>query len=452
MPWKMKIWTITPNDATRPRTPGFVANQNGTSLIVAVLIGLILSSVGYVTIHEVITELKTTGYHAMGIQAYWLAEAGLERTLRYLRFAEPPPGGTAPITYFDQEPAGSGSYTVIIDPDDNNPSTYLKRYTITSTSKVGDVIRTLEVQVQTSTFGEFAYLSGDEGSDIWFTTGDVIEGPLHSNDRISIAGAPVFKGKVTSSAASFRKGSGYNPDFQQGYQLGVPEVQFPSLQTIIDNYLLENGNSQPLTIDARFDRDAEIIFNEDGTLTYSVWRYSWWSGKQYIIKDEVVNIGALNGMLLVKGDVHIRGKLKGKLTLVATNNIYIDDDLVYADADANGKPPATSTNILGLVSIKNIVVANTQANRNDVRINGALLALGYSFTVEDYAWGSPRGKLTLYGSLSQKVRGPVGTFSSYGIESGYAKDYHFDNRFSSMSPPYFPITGQYKIYKWRETE
>ena len=144
--------------------------------------------------------------------------------------------------------------------------------------------------------------------------------------------------------------------------------------------------------------------------------------------------------------------MEGQLTIVATSNIYITDDLVYADSDANGKPNPNSTNILGLVSTHNIIVAYTMPNLNDVKINAALLALGTSFTVEYYQYGYPRGKLTLYGSLSQKVRGPVGTFNSSGVTTGYTKDYHYDNRFLNMSPPYFPITGQYEVYSWKEVE
>ena len=428
-----------------------IANQRGVSLLTAIFIGLILSSVGYVTVHQILTDLKNTGSHAQGLQAYWLAESGMERALRYLRITKPPPGGTAPITYINREALGPGVITVTIDPDDDNPSSYLKRYTITSRGEVGSISRTLRIQVQTSTFGEYAYLSGDENGNIWFTTNDLIEGPLHSNDQIAITGSPVFKGKVTSSAKSFKKGTNFNPDFQEGYQLGVPKVTFPGISEIIKNYQLETGNSTPVTIDARYNRDAEIVFKPDGTLVYSVWRKTW-GGKKYIVKDKVLSLSSLNGMLLVKGDVRVKGQISGQLTLIATDNIYIVDDLVYADSDPAGKPNPKSKNLLGLASEKNIVIADNKANRKDVRINGALLALGTSFTVQNYNKGKPRGVLTLYGSLSQKVRGPVGTFNKSGIKTGYSKNYHFDTRFSSSSPPYFPITGQYKIFSWREVE
>lgn len=433
-------------DALRP-----FKNEKGISLILAIFIGLVLSSLGYATIHSVIIDSRTTGGHTQAIQAFWIAEAGMERALRYLRFADPPPGGSAPFTYETGISVGSGNYTTEIDPDDGNVGSYIKGYTITVTSSVGDVSRNVRTHVITSTFGKYAYLTGDEGGTIWFTSSDVVEGPMHSNDRISITGSPTFMGKVTSSAASFNQGSGYNPDFQEGYQLGVPEVDFPTLQDVIDNYMIENGSSTPtFNIDARFSRDAEITFNADGTMNYSLWSYTWWGGKTYIVNNQNVDLSTVNGMINVSGDVSIKGTINGQITLLASDNIYITDDLRYHDSSPAGIPNPSSTDLIGIVSLADIVVADTPANSSDIVINGALLALGDSFTVQNYSSGSPRGTLSIYGSLSQKVRGPVGTFNWSGTATGYNKSYHYDERLNSMVPPYYPTTGQYDVTNWQE--
>ncbi|KAA3618076.1 MAG: DUF4900 domain-containing protein [Calditrichaeota bacterium] len=427
------------------------SNERGVSLLLAIFLGITLSSIGYATFHAVIISSRTSGDHAQATQAFWAAEAGLERALRYLRFASPPPGGTAPFTYQSNIEVGNGNYTTQIDPDDANTGTYIKGYTITVAATVGDISRSIRSHVRTSTFGKYAYLSGSEGGTIWFTSSDLIEGPLHSNDRISITGSPTFMGKVTSSATSFNQGGGYNPDFQEGYQLGVPQVDFPVLQDVIDNYLLENGGSNPpLTIDARFNRDAEVIFNPNGTITYSVWRYNYWGSKVYIIQNQVVDLASVSGMINVKGDVDVKGTVKGQVTLLASDNINIVDNILYHDSGAGGIPSTSSTDVLGLISVKNIVIADTYANRSDCIVNGAMLALGTSFTVENYYSGSHRGTLSIYGSLSQKIRGPVGTFSSWGGSTGYSKNYHYDQRLNAMIPPYFPTTGQYEVTNWTD--
>ncbi|MCA9730961.1 DUF4900 domain-containing protein [candidate division KSB1 bacterium] len=438
-------------DAAKNNPRIILRNERGISLLLALFLGITLSSIGYATFHSVIITGRTTGHHTNATQAFWIAEAGLERALHYLRFASPPPGGTAPFTYQNNIAVGNGSYTTTIDPDDANTGTYIKGYSITVSAMVGDISRSVSSHVRTSTFGKYAYLTGSEGGTIWFTSSDLVEGPLHSNDRISITGTPTFMGKVTSSATSFNQGSGYNPDFQAGYQLGVPQVTFPVLQDVIDNYLLENGGSSPaLTIDARFTRDSEITFNADGTMTYSVWYYNSWGSKIYIINNQVVDLASISGMINVKGDVRVKGTINGQVTLLASDNIYITDDILYHDSDVNGIPSSSSTDLLGMISVKNVIVADNTANRTDCTINGAILTLGDSFTVENYASGSHRGVLSIYGSLSQKVRGPVGTFGGWYGATGYNKNYHYDQRLNSMVPPYFPTTGQYEVTNWTE--
>ncbi|RMD93654.1 MAG: DUF4900 domain-containing protein [Calditrichaeota bacterium] len=423
-------------------------NEKGFSLVMAIIAGMFLSILGYVTISAVIIDNRIGVHHLQSTQAFWIAESGIELATRWLRFQDPPPGGIVPFIKYDHEPLGAGSYTVTIDPDDNNTNTYLKKYKVVSVGEVDKVVRKIEVEMEMTTFNRYAYLTGDEGGTIWFNTGDLIEGPLHSNDQISIIGSPVFMGKVTSSASSFNKGSPYNPDFQDGYQLGVPPIFFPTQQDIIDNYWAVNTEPPQLIIDARFGKEASIEFNPDGTLTYNVWH--WENGQQvYDIQNAVANIADLNGLVFVKGDVEVKGTLDGVITLIATKNIYITDNLVYEMSDASGKPLPNSDDMLGLISFKNIVVADNAANRDDVIINAAILTLDKSFTVENYWSGSPRGKLTIWGSLSQKVRGPVGTFGWWGT-TGYQKDYHYDSRFIDTPPPYYPSTGQYHYNYWRE--
>jgi hypothetical protein len=77
-----------------------------------------------------------------------------------------------------------------------------------------------------------------------------------------------------------------------------------------------------------------------------------------------------------------------------------------------------------------------------------------SFTVEDYS-SHLEGVLTVVGSLVQKQRGAVGTFSGdfYGTltkTSGYSKNYIYDKRLLYYPPPYFPPAKAYDLIYWRE--
>ena len=431
----------------------FPRRQDGVSLVTTVLVVMLLSTISVALFSKIISGNKISVNHFSSSQSFWLAEAGIERSLHWLRYQDPPPGGVSPFTLYNDVSLAGGTYSVEIDPDDNNTSTYIKQYAIRSTGTYGPASRQLEVQVRMNTFGRYAYLTGDEGyGTIWFYTGDVIEGPLHSNDQIAINGTPTFMGRVTSSASSFLQGSSYNPTFVEGYQLNAPPVHFPTQQEIIDNYWSMNDSPPPLIIDARFGKDASVQFNSDGTITYSVWHWEggWWNPyKVYDIQNATANIADLNGILYVRGDVRLKGTVKGRITVIATDDIYITDDLRYVQADATGRPDPSSTDVLGLISMRDVVVADTGPNQNDVVIDGAILALDESFYVENYDYGSPRGTLHLWGSLSQKVRGPVGTFGRYG-RTGYEKDYHYDERFLQTPPPYYPTTGEYEIFSWRE--
>lgn len=427
---------------------GTVLNERGVSLILAIIAGMFLSILGYMTISAVVIDNRIAVNHLQASQAFWLAESGIEVTARWLRYQDPPPGGIEPFVKYNHVLAGPGTYTVTVDPDDGNASNYLKKYKIISEGDADQATRKIELIMEMTTFNKYAYLTGNEGGTIWFNTGDVIEGPLHSNDRISIVGSPTFMGKVTSSAATFNKGVPFNPDFQEGYQLGAPPATFPTRQDLIDNYWAVNTNPPQLIIDARFGKDASIEFKANGTLTFDVWHWSG-STQVYDIQDSVVNVVALNGLVYVKGDIDLKGTLDGSVSVVATNNIYIVDNLVYEMSDANGKPLPGCDDVLGLISLKNIVVADNTPNQNDVVIDAAMLTLGSSFTVENYWSGPPRGDLTIWGSLSQKVRGPVGTFGG-GTYTGYKKDYHYDNRFTDTPPPYYPVTGQYSVLSWKE--
>ncbi len=423
-------------------------DERGISLIMTIIAGLFLSILGYVTISTVVTDSRLGARSLNSSQAFWLAESGLELTYRWLQFQDPPPGGTAAFLHYNQYPQGGGTFTVTVDPDNENPGTYLKKYKIISVGKVDLTVRKLEIEMQTTTFNKFGYLTGNEGGTIWFNTGDLLEGPIHSNDQISIVGSPVFMGKVTSTASSFNQGSPFNPDFQAGYQLGVPPVTFPTEQDVLDNYWSENTEPPPLIIDARFGRKADIQFIANETLKYNVWHWEG-STKVYDIQNQFEDLDDLNGFIQVLGPVKVKGVVNGAVTVFATKKIKITNDIVYKDSNANGKPNSGCDDFLGLIAKKDVIIIDNAVNGNDVIINAAILTLGDSFTVQNYASGPPRGDLTIYGSLSQKVRGPVGTFGWWGT-TGYQKDYHYDDRFVDTPPPYYPSVGKYHYLYWKE--
>ncbi len=79
---------------------------------------------------------------------------------------------------------------------------------------------------------------------------------------------------------------------------------------------------------------------------------------------------------------------------------------------------------------------------SNLEIDAAILSTHHSFIVDNYDCGSKLGTLTVWGSIAQFWRGPVGTTSG----NGYIKDYTYDERLEGNTPPQFinPTTTAWK--------
>jgi hypothetical protein len=170
---------------------------------------------------------------------------------------------------------------------------------------------------------------------------------------------------------------------------------------------------------------------------------------------------SFKGVIYVEGRVAISGVLRGRITLAATNDIVIADDITYATNPAS----QTCNDILGLFSPNRIIIADNTLNppvkptsssayltyddTKDEFLHSVVLALNI-FTVQNYDTGSNsaekcestswgRGCLYLTGGIIQNTRGAVGTVSG----TGYLKRYSYDQCASEDPPPYYPTVGHF---------
>jgi len=173
---------------------------------------------------------------------------------------------------------------------------------------------------------------------------------------------------------------------------------------------------------------------------------------------------SFKGVIFVDGKVALSGTVRGRVTVAATSDIIIADDVRYATDPGMG----TCADILGMFSAHDVVVSDNTLNApvrpawgqnyftyddtKDEFIHGVILALDV-FTVDNYAGGSTkaercegrlwgRGCLYLTGGIIQRTRGAVGTIWSVG-GTGYVKRYSYDACAATQPPPYFPTTGHF---------
>jgi Tfp pilus assembly protein PilX len=147
--------------------------------------------------------------------------------------------------------------------------------------------------------------------------------------------------------------------------------------------------------------------------------------------------------------VHTSSNYTASLTIAADNDIIINGDL---------RTDTNSTPVLGLVANNFVRIMHGVTARSGTPsdkgqcgtaaniasqtlqtpvIDTAILALRHSFIVDNYDCGAPMsGKLNITGAISQNFRGTVGTFNGGGINSGYLKQYTYDDRYTVTQPPY----------------
>jgi hypothetical protein len=397
---------------------------------------------------------------------------------------------------------------------------------LTSTGRVRGVQRTIRASLRRRGFLDYLYLTDFEVLDpasgvysdpataaavcdvywwqgrptnpcvrISFATGDTINGPLHSNDTISVNGSPRFNGEATtgwsgrmscpaSSTYTYRwyglNGCGDTPQFQSGDPEAAPLLTLPTSNTAIK---VETDRTAGKT-GCLYNGPTRIVLNSSGTMTVTspfttssayascvgtnvalptngvIYVQNASSGSctgsqnrlGYPITGDVTSYGCRNG------DVFLSGTLRGRLTIAAENNIVIVANTTYASTGA------ASNDMLGLIANNFVQVyhpvsvlgtnlsdtRNPTATFQNPQIHAAILALSHSFIVQNYDEGAQLGTITINGVIAQKWRGPVGTSGG----TGYLKNYGYDTRLQYASPPHALDLSQapFRVNQWAEVQ
>ncbi len=228
-----------------------IAGRSGHALPVTIIALFLVASATTATLLITANALHLNSKQRAGASAFNIAESGAEMAALWLKNQPYPPTRTDPFDPFGGPQAlADGTYQVTIHPDPANATSYLKTFRIVSVGTVRENSRTVEVVVRQASFGRYAYFTHSEtssvsGGAIWWKAGEVIDGPVHSNNangsnfNINYNGsvAPIFLDMVTGSGSTIN----YSPsrprdeatfrriflNGSKGFKLGVPPILLP---------------------------------------------------------------------------------------------------------------------------------------------------------------------------------------------------------------------------------
>lgn len=309
------------------------------------------------------------------------------------------------------------------------------------------------------------------------TTRDEIKGPLHTNDALVICGKPIF-GRTASDAievssppkgwykttetpggsCSFTTSPEFVGTFRTNSAVLIPPATNTQLETIAEEPFHFEKQVRICLSGDQMTVNNSIASGPDCTTGGTV-LYSGPTPENGVV---YVSSGTCSGAytpfeitypdLSECGNAYIHGSYSGQLTVAAENDIVIDEDLTSSSDE--GMLGLIANNFIRVYhplyenpETKNLECKNGPGKLQDLEIDAALLAINHSFIVDNYDCGSALGTLHVHGAISQKYRGAVGTGGSTGSGTGYIKDYVYDDRLHTITPPSFiePVQSDWVI-------
>lgn len=396
--------------------------RRGSALLFALFVLMVMAITGMGLAAATLHNLRLTRLQRDASTAFNIAESGAERALLWLRQQASPPGGTTAFDLFGGAVTlGSGTYQVRIDPDDANPATELKRFTIRSTGIAASRREVVELYVQQANFGRYAYFTDYERSSvtngaIYFKAGEIIDGPAHSNNsegsdfNINYVGSTgsIFKDRLTavsdninyvpSSPSSEEEYEQIYRDGSRGFRLGVNRIELPANTDRQKIAAWGQSGGFPSSMGVYLPAAGGIYVVGDSTMTLSVTPEGWqriaivqgsstttvtlkYDANQTVIQkgsNTNTTSGLPNGVIYSTGHItSLKGKLadsamsgsqvthRGAFT-VATDvvngkNVTLTDNLTYETTPDMSRPWDDPLNLraaaLGIVA-RNIRIAD----------------------------------------------------------------------------------------------
>lgn len=419
-------------------------SRRGFALPVAMMMGAVLFLVAGGLLHTVRSAGRGMAAGADAEGAYWLARAGLAQAREQL--AADPDWTAAEVTV--PFPDGPGRYSVSVL---RRPVHFNDSWVVAATGTRNGSLRRLVAVLRTDSFSRYSFFTNREttegGDPIWFVGSDELHGPVFTNDRFHFYEDPHFAGTVGSvsptwvhanATAREEVGEGQTPTLSPAPRLeqGFRGGQDPE-ETLLDDAGRDAAVDRLQALAARgglaLSGPQRLVLQGD-TLTYAPIPGQGEAEGQAL----TVSMASLpDRVVYVDGEATLEGVLDGRLTVATRGDLKISGPLQYRYRSDRDAP---QDDMLGVVSRRKVVIL--EGVPHNMHVDASILALGDSFEFQGNGFnGNPavrKGRLTVYGGIGQVRRGVIGLFDGTGILAGFDKDYHYDARLSSQSPPWFP--------------
>jgi hypothetical protein len=327
--------------------------------------------------------------------------------------------------------------------------------------------------------------SGQYCDVISFINGEQIKGPLHTNDAIVVCGTPVFGRTLAdsievsappqgwfSTGSVPHSGSSCNgtPSFVGTFFTNAPVLTPPPTNAQLATLAQSDGYKYTGQTTIALSGSNLTITNGGSTVTRAIPP----NGVVYVANSTTQSCSASYSPFNATypssspcGNVYVHGTYTGQVTIAAENDVIVDGNVCRSTSSCSS--PSSSPNgngMLGLIANNFVRVyhpysaetskgdcdgSNGSGSLSNPRIDAAILAISHSFIVDHYDCGNALGTLTVNGAISQKFRGPVGTFSGSSVVTGYSKNYNYDDRLRYLEPPHFLDPVQVAWHIQRET-
>lgn len=320
--------------------------------------------------------------------------------------------------------------------------------------------------------------------EIQFASGDVVRGPLHTNDEIACqSSSPVTKFGRTPLPLGDKievASTGQTGASPAGYRGCTPYVNFGTATDKADAGTWKAkaegvGKLDLPDSNSSLKRDTAAAYRFVGTTTITMTGTTMTvtgtredgtvynntagvplpaDGVLYVANSPTQACTAYNPIATAAatggcGNLEIRGSYGANVTFTAENDILITEDITRATGSEallglisnnfirvhhpiSGSPSFTPQFYNGLVYDMDASCTNS-SGPDSIQIDAAILSLTHSFIVDNYYCGAGLGTLSVSGAIVQAYRGTVGTSSG----TGYIKNYTYDNRLKYRSPPKF---------------